>query len=81
MIWALYPDHLSFVDGRTDLFGDEILEGYLNAWRADPGWEGYLDRWDIRVVLLEPSAPLALVLKHADWEIRYESEKAVVLTR
>jgi hypothetical protein len=81
VIWVLYPDHLSFVDGRTDLFGDEILEGYLNAWRAEPGWEGYLDRWGIRVVLIEPSAPLAIVLKHADWEIRYESEKAVVLTR
>jgi hypothetical protein len=81
VIWALYPDHLSFVDGRTDLFGDEILEGYLNAWRAEPGWEGYLDRWGIRVVLLEPSAPLTFVLEHAGWEVRYEGEMAVVLAR
>ncbi|UCF61920.1 MAG: hypothetical protein JSV37_04335 [Anaerolineaceae bacterium] len=81
VVWALYPDYLSFVDGRTDLFGDEILEGYLNAWRAGPGWEGYLDRWGIGVVLLEPGAPLAIVLGHAGWELRYESEMAVVLTR
>jgi hypothetical protein len=81
VIWALYPDHLSFVDGRTDLFGDEILEGYLNAWRAEPGWEAYLDRWGIRVVLLEPSAPLSLVLENAGWKLRYEDEMAVVLLR
>jgi hypothetical protein len=81
VIWALYPGHLSFVDGRTDLFGDEILEGYLKAWRAEPGWEGYLDRWGIRVVLLEPTAPLAFVLRQAGWETRYEGEMAVVLTR
>jgi hypothetical protein len=81
VIWALYPDHLSFVDGRTDLFGDEILEGYLNAWRAESGWEGYLDRWGIRVVLLERYAPLTLVLEHAGWEVRYEGEMAVLLTR
>ena len=81
MAWALYPDYLSFVDGRTDLFGDEILEGYIKAWRAEPGWQGYLDRWDIGVILLEPYAPLALVLKDAGWEMRYEDEMAVVLTR
>ncbi len=81
VIWALYPDYLSFVDGRTDLFGDEILEGYLKAWRAEEGWEKYLDRWGIRVVLLEPRAPLAIVLGHVGWELRYESEMAVVLTR
>jgi len=81
VIWDLFPDYLSFVDGRTDLFGDEVLEGYLKAWLAEPGWEGYLDRYGIRVVLLEPRAPLAFFLEHAGWEIRYEGEMAVVLTR
>jgi hypothetical protein len=78
VIWALYPSHQSFVDGRTDLFGDEILEGYLKAWRAEPGWERYLDRWGISVVLLEPNAPLTLVLEHAGWEMLYAGEMAVI---
>ncbi len=81
VIWALYPGHLSFVDGRTDLFGDEILEGYLKTWRAEPGWEGNLDQWGIRIALLEANAPLALVLEHAGWELLYEDEMAVVLAR
>jgi hypothetical protein len=29
LIWELYPEYRSFVDGRTDLFDDEILEQYL----------------------------------------------------
>lgn len=78
VIWALYPDYLSFVDGRTDLFGDEILESYLKTWRAEPGWEGYLDRYGIRVVLVESYAPLGFALKNTGWKILYEGEKAIL---
>jgi hypothetical protein len=78
IIWTLFPDYFSFVDGRTDLFGDEILEGYLAAWRADPGWEHILDRWGIRVVLLEPYAPLADALEKAGWVMLYEDEQAII---
>jgi hypothetical protein len=80
VIWALYPDWLSFVDGRTDLFDDEILEDYITAWRADPGWQEILADWKIEVTLLERESPLAKVLVLSGWEIRYEDDDAVVLT-
>lgn len=79
VVWALYPHYLSFVDGRTDLFGDEILEQYLLAWRADPGWEEVFERWGIRVALLEPQAPLARALEAAGWRNVYRDDLAVVL--
>jgi len=79
VIYQLYPKYLSFVDGRTDLFNDEILEAYLAAWRAEPGWEDTIDRWDIRLVLLEPYAPLVRVLQDSGWEQLYVNEQAVVL--
>ncbi|OGO11299.1 MAG: hypothetical protein A2Y93_11610 [Chloroflexi bacterium RBG_13_68_17] len=81
ILWALYPDHPSFVDGRTDLFDDEILRQYLTAWRAGEGWEEVLDRWDIRLVLLEPDAPLVRALESAGWARGYADEHAVVLLR
>jgi hypothetical protein len=81
ILWELYPNYRSFVDGRTDLFDDEILEEYLSAWRADPGWEAILEKWRIRLALLEPGAPLALMLPGAGWERLYEDDQAVVLGR
>jgi hypothetical protein len=78
-VWALYPDYLSFVDGRTDLFDDEILGDYLKAWRADPGWEDVLETWDIRLALLEPGAPLVDELRDKGWLQLYADEQAVVL--
>lgn len=79
VVWALYPHYLSFVDGRTDLFGDVILEQYLLAWRADPGWEEVFDRWGIRLALLEPQAPLTRALEAAGWQNVYQDDLAVVL--
>ncbi|HEY69308.1 MAG TPA: hypothetical protein G4O08_01865 [Anaerolineae bacterium] len=79
VVWELYPDYLSFVDGRTDLFDDEILNDYLRVWRTDPYWEGVLERWDIRLTLLEPEAPLNDALLNRGWQQLYADEQAVVL--
>lgn len=81
VIWRLNPDYLSFVDGRTDLFGDEILDAYLQAWRADEGWDQVLDSYAIDVVLLEESAPLSSALSAAGWEQVYADSIAVILVR
>jgi hypothetical protein len=81
LIWALYPDYLSFVDGRTDLFDDEILEEYLQVWRADPGWERVVDRWGLKSALLEPEAPLVQQLRIDGWTAIYADQQAVVLTK
>lgn len=79
VLWALYPDYPSFVDGRTDLFDDETLREYLAAWRGEPSWEEVFERWGIRLALLEPGAPLVLRLESAGWERLYADSQAIVL--
>jgi len=79
VIWRLYPQYLSFVDGRTDLFDDEILEQYLALWRAEAGWEQAVRRWDLRLALLEPEAPLSAALQDAGWTKLYRDEQAIIL--
>ena len=79
VIWELSPEFLSFVDGRTDLFNDEILEGYLISWQGLPGWEQVFEKWDIETVLVEPWAPIRVRLESQDWVIEYEDDLAVVL--
>ncbi len=81
VLWSLYPDYPSFVDGRTDLFDDEILQEYLTAWRAGQGWEDVIQRWGVRLALLEPDAPLVRALESAGWTRGYADEQAVVLLR
>jgi hypothetical protein len=81
ILWALYPQYQTFVDGRTDLFDDEILNQYITLWTAAPGWEQVLDDWDIQIVLIEKDSPLTRELEIVGWEDMFADEKAIIMTR
>jgi hypothetical protein len=80
IIWELYPHYLSFVDGRTDLFDDDILQDYLNLYRVDEGWESSFKNWGFQSALLEPNAPILRELQRMGWRELYRDDQAVVLT-
>jgi hypothetical protein len=79
VVWKLYPGYLSFVDGRTDLFSDEILTGYIDAWLAKPGWRSFLGEWEVEWALLEIESPLSRAMIHDGWQVLYQSEQAIIL--
>lgn len=79
LVWRLYPEYHSYVDGRTDLFGDEILEQYLRLWSVGPGWESVLADGGFRTALLEPNAPLANALALKGWRVEFEDTVSVLL--
>jgi hypothetical protein len=78
LIWAL-PEYPVFVDGRTDLYDDDLLTQYLAAVRGEPNWGEVLERWHIGVVLLEPNAPLVTLLRQQGWQTAAADELSVVL--
>lgn len=80
VIWAAWPDRLSFVDGRTDLMGEDILSEYLAAWAGQPGWKETFDRWEFRAALVEPSAPIRSLLEENGWRLEYSDDVAVIVT-
>lgn len=79
VLWRLYPDYRSFVDGRTDLFDDQLLRAYLAAWQGGSDWQSLFRQWDIKLVLIEPQSPLATVLQAAGWVAIYQDPTAIVL--
>ncbi len=80
VLWSLYPQYLSFVDGRTDLFDDVILEEYLDVWRGNDGWQEILGKWGIRTVLIETDSPLARELLREGWTAAYDDDQATIFT-
>jgi hypothetical protein len=80
LIWNL-RDYPVFVDGRTDLYSDDLLTEWLNTMNAADGWQETLDKWDIRLVLIEPSWPLAKLLAAEGWRLLYEDEVSVLYER
>lgn len=80
LLWEL-PQQPVFIDGRTDLYNDEIIAEWLKIGRAEAGWQAALDEWEVRTVLIEPGLPLAGRLASAGWHEVYRDPAAVVFTR
>ena len=82
LIWRLYPEQRVFIDGRADVYGDAFMEEFLKAWRGGAGWRAPLERFGVRVVLIEPDAPLATRLtQEPGWKKTYSDLQAVIFQR
>jgi hypothetical protein len=80
LIWSL-PEYQVFIDGRADLYGDEIIFEWLNIVRGEKGWQESLDSWGVGFVLVEPGIPLLEKLQEDNWELVYTDEVAVIYKR
>jgi hypothetical protein len=74
-------DYPVFVDGRTDLYGDAVIEEWIATITAQPGWQERLDRYQVAVVLVRPDRPLAGALPGAGWKLVYRDEMSVLYAR
>ncbi|GAP14625.1 hypothetical protein LARV_02398 [Longilinea arvoryzae] len=77
LAWA-YPEKAVFLDGRTDLFGDEIIDEWLTVTQAGAGWQKVLQKWQVRTVLLEPDQPVTNLLAGEGWKLVYQDATAVI---
>lgn len=76
------PDEPVFVDGRTDLYGDEFLQRQLQASFGSEGWRETLDEYGIQLVMMEPVSGLTRQLRaEPGWILEYEDERAVIFAR
>jgi hypothetical protein len=79
LAWALYPDYPVYVDGRTDLYDDVFLREYLSVFFARPGYEAILERYGVRLVIVETNSVLADSLnRDPEWRGTYHDSVAAV---
>jgi hypothetical protein len=79
LIYRLYPRTRVFVDGRSDFYGDDFEEKYIDVLNVKYDWEKILGRFGVDTILLPPSAPLAGALKESSrWRVVYDDGVALV---
>lgn len=78
--WALrgYP---IFVDGRTDLYKDEIVGEWIGIVNAQPGWGKRLADYQVDLVMLMPDRPLLSRLEEEGWKRLYADDQVVIYGR
>ena len=71
-----------FVDGRNDMYDQEILEAYDSVKNADPGWEAIIDRYGVDALLLSPLTTVTRgPAESAGWCEAYRDEMQVLYRR
>jgi hypothetical protein len=80
LLWEL-PEYPVFIDGRTDLYDDALINQWLRGMRGEAGWQTLLDRWQVRLILLEPGTPVVGQLAQNGWNLLYQDERSVVYGR
>ncbi len=76
LIWNL-PDYPVFIDGRTDLYDDDLIGEWIKVVKGEDGWEETLDKWHVTFILIEPGTRLTSLLKDG-WKLEYEDAMAQV---
>jgi hypothetical protein len=82
-IYNLYPRYRVFVDGRADLYGDDLMRDSIRTLiDLRPGWRDILNRWQIETILVPPSCALAqALLLNRQWHTTFSESHAVIFSR
>jgi hypothetical protein len=82
LIWKLFPQYRVFIDGRADLYGDDLMDAFTHAARGEEDWSEPLRRYRVRTVVVPPTSGLAGVLRvNTQWEQIFGDDQAVIFTR
>jgi hypothetical protein len=82
LIYRFFPQKRVFVDGRSDFYGADFGDKWVNAINATHDWRTELSRFSINTVLLQTDQPLASVLKESpEWKPVFDDGTAIVFRR
>lgn len=53
-----------FIDGRADMYGEDIMKEYLDVTRGNKNWENIIEKYSITALILNKRSVLSKILKH-----------------
>jgi hypothetical protein len=79
LIYSLSKTHKVFVDGRSDFYGDDFEEKYVEVLNVKYDWQKTLASFGVDTILMPTSAPLSGALKEtSNWRVVYDDGIALV---
>jgi hypothetical protein len=79
LIYRMYPGIRVFIDGRSDFYGSDFGQKYLDVIKAQYTWRKTLHEAGVDTILLPPDTELCGALKEArDWRLAYDDGVALV---
>ena len=76
--WKI-PELKIFIDGRTDLYGEKIIQDWIEMVNGGEKWKEKFDTYEINCVVLENNRPVIHLLELEGWKNGFENEFSIVL--
>ena len=82
LIYRFHPKIKVFFDGRSDMYGRELLKEYESLTNLEYSWKEVLSKYQVRWILLPVNFGLATALKElSDWQVVYDDHQAIIFVR
>ncbi len=82
LVYRLFPNYKTFLDGRSDMYGEELIKEYLKLLNAEYQWKQLVDKYNIEWILLPVQNPLASVLKESSrWKVIYDDQVSIIFVK
>jgi len=81
LIYAMDPPPRLFLDGRLDMYGEQVLEDYAKIVMLDKEADDLLDSYKIEWVLFPPSPLTRYLQAQGHWKEIFADEQILILTR
>lgn len=81
LIWAM-PSNRVYIDGRTDMYGDQFLAEHLAIIRGLIDWREPFNRYGVKIAIVKPRSVLARELSESgEWQRVFQDGMATVFVR
>lgn len=80
LAWKANPQYPVFIDGRVEVYGDQVFGNYLQVEHLQDNWTDVLDHYQVKTIMLTPGDRLSLLLPAHGWKFVYRDDVAWIYT-
>jgi hypothetical protein len=82
IIYSAWPEYRVFFDGRSDMYGVDIMKEYLKVTRIKPGWDEVIEKYKTNWIIYNANSTLSVFLmEREDWKLIYADKVANIFVK
>jgi hypothetical protein len=82
LIYRGYPVYKVFFDGRSDMYGTEMMKEYHKVANFEQGWERVLEKYRVTWIFFDTDSALArFLVKDQEWVLIYSDKVASIFVK